>query len=134
MLLGIRILMVCFESQLNSEWFRIARTIREMDHRLSQHQENNGPLWRFLDFIATHRSPLYSLLLPFIHTRLFVSSDDSDVERHFQMSTKEKIAGSVISGGKSKTLLLAELGNELGELRTNLNKRLQGELMFVDMY
>ena len=31
--LGVKILIVCFESQLKSEWFRIARTIRDMGYR-----------------------------------------------------------------------------------------------------
>ncbi len=78
--LGVKILVVCFEAQLNSEWFRIARTIRDVGYRLmSSSQQINGggagsedgaPLWRFLDFIATHRGPLYTLLLPFVHARL----------------------------------------------------------------
>ena len=72
---GLKILLVCFESQLNSEWFRIARTIREMGSCSGQHPQDgtNGatgeePLWKFLDFVAMHRSPLYSLLLPFIRS------------------------------------------------------------------
>lgn len=75
--LGIKIMIVCFERQLNSEWFRIARTIRDMGYRLLASNQQNGslqedsaPLWRFLDFIAAHRGPLYTLLLPFMHTRL----------------------------------------------------------------
>ncbi len=52
-------------------------------------------------------------------------SDDSDLERHLQQSARERIAGVVIQGGRSRTLLLADLGSELGELRDNLNKRLQ---------
>ena len=31
--LGVKILIVCFEQQLKSEWFRIARTIRDMGYR-----------------------------------------------------------------------------------------------------
>ena len=31
--LGVKILIVCFEGQLKSEWFRIARTIRDMGYR-----------------------------------------------------------------------------------------------------
>lgn len=119
---GIKILMVCFESQLNTEWFRIARTIREMGNR----QEGNGPLWRFLDFISLHRSPLYTLLLPFIQTRVQVSAD-SDHERHFQMGAKER--GSVVTqsgGARSKSLLLRELEQELTSLKEAINKKLQG--------
>ena len=31
--LGIKILLVCYESQLNKEWFRIARAIKDMGNR-----------------------------------------------------------------------------------------------------
>ncbi len=31
--LGLKILIVCFEAQLHGEWFRIARTVREMGNR-----------------------------------------------------------------------------------------------------
>ena len=53
--------MVCYESQLNKEWFRIARTIKEIGNRSGGHQNNGGevvvlgdvaPLWKFLDFIG----------------------------------------------------------------------------------
>ncbi len=68
---GLKILLVCFEPQLYGEWFRIARAVREMGNR----QEGGAALWRFLDFVAAHRSPLYALLVPFIHTRLQVEKD-----------------------------------------------------------
>lgn len=121
-ILGMKILIVCFELHLNTEWYRIARTIRDMGNR----QDSNSALWRFLDFAAMHRGSLYTLLLPFIHTRLQLPGDDTDVERHFQSSTKDRISGNVIQNGRSKTVLLTELGTELGEMRSNLNKRLQG--------
>ena len=134
---GLKILLVCFEGQLNSEWFRIARTIREMGTLCSHDEIRDGtaggtadaeePLWKFLEFVTMYRSPLYSLLLPFIRTRVQVSLD-SDHVRSFQMGTKDKITqSSVVHRGKSKCIILAELGQELGSLRDQLNKRLQGE-------
>ncbi len=129
--LGIKILLVCYESQLNKEWFKIARTIKEMGNRTGPAGEaavvlgDVAPLWKFLDFIAMHRSPLYTLLLPFIHARVDMPAD-TDHERSFQMVAKERLASSVVQGGKSKNLLLAELGQELASQRDSLNKRLQG--------
>ena len=89
------------------------------------------PLWKFLDFVAMYRSPLYSLLLPFVRTRVQVSLD-SDHVRTYQMGTKDKITqSSVVHSGKSKCIILAELGQELGHLRDQLNKRLQGEKTYT---
>ena len=45
------------------------------------------PLWKFLDFIAMHRNPLYTLLLPFIHTRARIPADNEQ-ERTFQLCAK----------------------------------------------
>ena len=60
-------------SYLQKEWFRIARTIKDMGNRSGTGEAvllaDVAPLWRFLDFIAMHRSPLYTLLIPFIHAR-----------------------------------------------------------------
>lgn len=51
---------------------------------------------------------------------------ESDHERSFQVGAKERLASSVVKGGRSKSLLLAELGQELAIQRDSLNKRLQG--------
>ena len=39
--------------------------------------------------------------------------------------------GSVVQGGKSKSLLLSELGQDLGTQRERLNKRMQGTRLFI---
>ena len=74
-----------------------------------------------------HRSPLYTLLIPFMQARIDMPPE-SDHERSFQVGAKERLATSVVHGGKSKSLLLAELGQELAVQRDSLNKRLQGML------
>ena len=96
---GLKILIVCFESHLNTEWYRVARTIREMGNQINSagpshshtglmgHGSDSEPLWKFLDFIAMHRSPLYTLLLPFIHTRARMPADNEQ-ERTFQLCAK----------------------------------------------
>ena len=50
---------------------------------------------------------------------------DTDHERSFQVGAKERLGTSVVKGGRSKSLLLAELGQELASQRDSLNKRLQ---------
>ena len=47
--------------------------------------------------------------------------------KSFILIFQERIGlGSVVQGGKSKSLLLSELGQELGTQRDRLNKRMQG--------
>ncbi len=46
--------------------------------------EANVALWKLLDFISIHKTPLYNLLLPFIRTRVGVAishSSDQDQGR-----------------------------------------------------
>jgi hypothetical protein len=86
-LTGLKILLVCFEAQLHTEWYQIARTIQEM----GQHKEcDTIPLWRFLDFVTMFRTPLFTLLLPFIHARSMMPPE-SDQELPFQYLLRERL-------------------------------------------
>ena len=60
--LGLRILFTCFAGNLANEWHRIARTIRAY----GAINDANIALWKLLDYVSVHRTPLYNLLLPFI--------------------------------------------------------------------
>ena len=125
---GLKILLVCFESQLHSEWFHVARTIQEMGN----HKEfDTTPLWRFLDFVTMFRSPLFTLLLPFIHTRAQMPPE-SDHELPYQYLLKERLNGCVVQRGRSRTLLFVELGQELTSMKESLNKKLQGGYFLLE--
>lgn len=51
------------------EWPRIVRIMRDLGRR----NEAAPELWSFLEFVVTHRTPLYIVLMPFIlHKVLFV--------------------------------------------------------------
>ena len=71
--------------------------------------------------------------MSFIRCRVQASLDCEHV-RTFQTRTKDKInRSSVVHSGKSKCTVLAELGQELGTLRDQLNKRLQGRTIIVTL-
>jgi hypothetical protein len=126
-LIGLKILLVCFESQLHCEWFHIARTIQEM----GSHKEfDTVPLWRFLDFVAMFRSPLFTLLLPFIHTRAQMPPE-SEYEIPYQYLLRERLNGCVVQRGRSRSLLFVELGQELTSMKESLNKKLQGVYLVI---
>lgn len=57
---------ICFEGELIKDWSRIARTMRELGKR----NEASSFLWDFLDFVVTHRTPLYILMQPFIFQKV----------------------------------------------------------------
>ena len=53
--------------------------------------------------------------------------------KSFTLIFQERIGlGSVVQGGKSKSLLLSELGQELGTQRDRLNKRMQGNIFHTN--
>ena len=54
--------MICYTKQLSSEWYRIAKSVQEIGRRLL----GGHPLWRFIDFVVTTRTPLFMILHPFI--------------------------------------------------------------------
>ncbi|KAH8363403.1 hypothetical protein KR084_009623 [Drosophila pseudotakahashii] len=60
--LALRIVCICFESRLSNEWPRIVRVMRDLGRR----NEAAPDLWSFMEFVVTHRTPLYIVLLPFI--------------------------------------------------------------------
>ena len=64
--LGLRILFTCFAGNLSNEWHRIARTIRAYGAT----NDANIALWKLLDYVSVHRTPLYNLLLPFIRCKI----------------------------------------------------------------
>lgn len=57
---------ICFEGELITDWTKIARAMRELGKR----NEAATFLWDFLDFVVTHRTPLFILMQPFIFQKV----------------------------------------------------------------
>lgn len=68
--LALRIVCICFENRLSSEWPRIVRVMRDLGRR----NEAAPDLWSFMEFVVTHRTPLYIVLLPFILHKVGIAS------------------------------------------------------------
>lgn len=121
--LGLKILCVCFESQLASEWVRISRVIRDLALQAGQ---PCGPLWDFLDFVATYRFPMFILLLPTIKCHLakkVKNGDQVDNAAHYvqcQRLIDAKITGAAPTVCRSKSFLFVSLTAELRMLKEQL--------------
>ena len=59
---GLKVLMVCFMKQLSQDWHRVLHCLRDMDNR----GEGGLAFYEFLDFVVTHKTPLFILMRPFI--------------------------------------------------------------------
>ncbi len=117
--LALKVLCVCFEGRLSNEWPRIARIMRDLGRR----NEAAPELWSFLEFVVTHRTSLYIVLMPFILHKIS-QPPIGDHERHMQFLIRERLRGLPPPGGvKSRGALLLELARELRDLRDELEER-----------
>ncbi|KAL5011899.1 hypothetical protein ScPMuIL_010450 [Solemya velum] len=106
--LGLEILMVCFDKALSQEWHKVANSI----HRLV-----SLPLWRFLDFVVTHRPSIFLLLQPFIQFRMMFVNCDTAQEYYLQQTVKDKLQGYSFIHPKSSGSILLQLALELRQLK-----------------
>ncbi|XP_039948637.1 protein unc-80 homolog isoform X7 [Bactrocera tryoni] len=117
--LALRIVCICFENRLSNEWPRIVRVMRDLGRR----NEAAPDLWSFLEFVVTHRTPLYIALMSFILHKIS-QPPIGDHERHMQFLIRERLRGTPPPGGiKSKGALLLELARELKDLRDELEEK-----------
>lgn len=121
--LGLKILCVCFESQLASEWVRITRVIRDLALQAGQ---PSGPLWDFLDFVSTYRFPMFILLLPTIKCDLakkVKNECSSENAAHYLQCLRmieAKIHGPAMIVCRSKSFLFVSLTAEMRMLKEQL--------------
>jgi hypothetical protein len=71
---GLKILCVCFDTELSTEWSRTVRVI----HDLGTRTEGSAALWDFLEFVVTVRTSIYPMFRPFINQKVKVLSGKSE--------------------------------------------------------
>ncbi|KAK6643812.1 hypothetical protein RUM43_000075 [Polyplax serrata] len=113
--LALKIIMVCFENDLTNDWHRIAKTVKDVGRNL----DLGSVFWNFLDFVASQRTPLFVLLLPFINQKVN-SPPLSDQQCHMQFIIREKLKGYSLPVTKCRSALLIELAHEIKELKEEL--------------
>ncbi|KAG1666380.1 Protein unc-80 [Nymphon striatum] len=111
------------KQRYTSEWPRIARCIKE----LGNNNRGSLALWNFLDFVVTHRTPLFVLLQPFIQYKLLPMICDNEQEYYYQQLISDKIQGFNLPTPKSKGLLLADLSKEMSTLKDRLTNKRAGD-------
>ncbi|XP_017600870.1 PREDICTED: protein unc-80 homolog [Corvus brachyrhynchos] len=67
--LALKVILVCFERQLDSQWYWLSLQVKEMALR----KVGGLALWDFLDFIVRTRIPIFVLLRPFIQCKVTVA-------------------------------------------------------------
>lgn len=115
-------MMICFETELRTEWPRILRTMRLLNKR----NEASIYLWNFLEFVVTHRTALYIQMLPFIVYKIG-QAPISEHERNMHTIIREKINGSSTTVPKSRSALLMDLIHDLKNLKEEIDDRRIGQ-------
>lgn len=67
---ALKVILVCFERQLGSQWYWLSLQVKEMALR----KVGGLALWDFLDFIVRTRIPIFVLLRPFIQCKVWCVS------------------------------------------------------------
>lgn len=114
---ALKIMTICFETELRTEWPKILRTMRLLNKR----NEASIYLWNFIEFVVTHRTALYIQMLPFIVYKIG-QAPISEHERNMHTIIREKINGS-IKVPKSRGALLMDLIHELKKLKEEIEDR-----------
>ncbi|XP_011346095.1 protein unc-80 homolog isoform X3 [Ooceraea biroi] len=116
--LALKIMTICFDTELRMEWPKIFRTMRLLNKR----NEASIYLWNFLEFVVTHRTALYIQMLPFIIYKIG-QAPISEHERNMHSIIREKINGSSTTVPKSRGALLMDLIHELKNLKEEIENR-----------
>ncbi|XP_023318464.1 protein unc-80 homolog isoform X2 [Trichogramma pretiosum] len=131
--LALKIIIISFENDLTSEWPRILRTMKLLNKR----NEASLHLWNFLEFVVTHRTPLYIQMMLFIIHKIG-QAPISEHERTMQGIIRDRMNGIGMSCTKSKSDLLNDLINEWKKLKEEIEDRkfdeLQPKRSVVDMH
>ncbi|XP_030758641.1 protein unc-80 homolog isoform X4 [Sitophilus oryzae] len=120
--LALKMIAICFEEHLINDWIKIGRTMRELGKR----NEAATFLWDFLDFVVTHRTPLYILMQPFIFLKL-AQPPISDFERNMHQRIRDKIRSIGLPLPKSKGAILMELATRMKKLKEELSGSTEAE-------
>ncbi|XP_023210931.1 protein unc-80 homolog [Centruroides sculpturatus] len=114
--LGLKIIIVCFEQELSEDWHRIACCIRELGNKM----QGGLALWNFLDFVVTHRTPLYILLYPLIKNKMLRTICDNEQEYYYQQLIREKLQGFSLPTPKCQGSLFQDMTAEMKMLKEDL--------------
>ncbi|KAK7491630.1 hypothetical protein BaRGS_00017083 [Batillaria attramentaria] len=75
------------------------------------------PMWKFLDFLVTHRPSLFLLLHTFIRFKMMRVNCDTAQEYYIQQTIKDKLHGYNYAYPKSTAAILLSLALDLKQLR-----------------
>uniref|UniRef100_A0A5S6PYL0 UNC80 domain-containing protein n=1 Tax=Trichuris muris TaxID=70415 RepID=A0A5S6PYL0_TRIMR len=118
-LLTLKVICLCFENSMTSEWCRIAKVIKELGTK----RLGGSALWSFVEFAISSSLPLRTLLLPFVEHKFLTIKNPTELEAHWQEILQEQVVATQRFIGCCKSVTLSELSNELKLLKEDLCSR-----------
>ncbi|PFX29002.1 protein unc-80 homolog isoform X2 [Stylophora pistillata] len=86
--LGLKVLMVCCEDRLATEWYRIYQAMET----IVAGQITNVGFWDFMNFCVSYRTPLFLLICPLIRTKVSHLRPKNKTERVLKQRVLTKIS------------------------------------------
>ncbi|KAG8432649.1 hypothetical protein GDO86_017045, partial [Hymenochirus boettgeri] len=111
--LALKVILVCFERQLGSQWYRLSLQVKEMALR----KVGGLALWDFIDFIVRTRIPIFILLRPFIQCKLLTQPAETQDELSARQHIADQLERRFIPRPLCKSSLINEFNNELKILK-----------------
>ncbi|XP_028832106.1 protein unc-80 homolog isoform X5 [Denticeps clupeoides] len=111
--LALKVVLVCFERQLGSQWYKLSLQVKEMALR----KVGGLAFWDFIDFIVRTRIPIFVLLRPFIQCKLLTQPAESQEEITARHHIADQLERRFIPRPLCKSSLFAEFSNELKILK-----------------
>ncbi|XP_063072865.1 protein unc-80 homolog [Engraulis encrasicolus] len=111
--LALKVVLVCFERQLGSQWYQLSLQVKEMALR----KVGGMAFWDFIDFIVRTRIPIFILLRPFIQCKLLTQPAESQEEITARHHIADQLERRFIPRPLCKSSLFAEFSNELKILK-----------------
>lgn len=111
--LALKVILVCFERQLGSQWYRLSLQVKEMALR----KVGGLALWDFVDFIVRTRIPIFVLLRPFIQCKLLAQPAETQDELSARQHISDQLERRFIPRPLCKSSLIVEFNSELKILK-----------------
>ncbi|XP_078260328.1 protein unc-80 homolog isoform X2 [Rhinoraja longicauda] len=111
--LALKVILVCFEHHLGSQWYKLSLQVKEMALR----KVGGLAMWDFIDFIVRTRIPIFILLRPFIQCKLLGHPAENHEEATARHHIIDQLERRFIPRPLSKSSLVTEFNNELKILK-----------------
>ena len=125
--LALKLLTFGFSKQI--ELTRIATAIRQICFKAK-----NLYLWRYLDFIASNRTPLFLILKPFIENFVATQNCETEAENTLRKAIQAKLSCTAPVNTKCNNIILNHLIEELNSIKTELQSMILTFCLFYLIY